>query len=406
MRILNLPLFVLFIFSFNSNHAQVDTLKVVSYNLLNFPSLESHRIDTLKGITQYLNPDIFMICELTSEDGANDILNQALNVDGITSYEMAEYNNGPGTDNELYYNSDKLGLKSQFQISTPLRNISEYILYYKSADIATTGDTVFFYVYVCHLKAGTGYEGQRLDEASAMKARMASHPNMENIIIGGDFNFYASSTEPAWDEILTGDGIITKDPINSPGSWNSNVGYAPIHTQSTRTTSLPDNGSTGGMDSRFDFIFLGNDAMNGSNDVLYIDGTYRAVGQDGYHYNKALLDAPANASEPANIISNLYYMSDHLPIYLELEVVSFAAGVEEKTADESIYWNAAEKWFKIIADGFENNVLTYEIYGINGQLISEGNLQVNTPVQTNGLDSGVYFIVVPEIELRYKFVNP
>ena len=135
------------------SNGQTDTLKVLSYNLLNFPNVAPARIDTLKGILQNAKPDILMVCELTSSAGADDILFNALNVGGETSYAMANYVGGPDTENMLFYNSDKLGLKEQNEIPTALRDINEYVLYYKSDDLATTTDTTFFYVYVCHLKA-------------------------------------------------------------------------------------------------------------------------------------------------------------------------------------------------------------------------------------------------------------
>lgn len=128
-----------------------DTLKVMSYNLLNFPSVNPNRIDTLKGILYYTQPDILMVCELTSGAGADAILYSALNEDGISHYDMANYVGGPDTQNGLYFNADKLGLIEQNEIATELRDINEYVLYYKSNDIAITLDTTFFYLYVCHL---------------------------------------------------------------------------------------------------------------------------------------------------------------------------------------------------------------------------------------------------------------
>ncbi|MBN4071299.1 hypothetical protein JYT72_02195 [Crocinitomix catalasitica] len=389
-----------FFISLSTAHAQSkDTLKVVSYNLLNFPSTSPLRIDTLEVILQYLKPDILMVCELTSSAGAADILTNALNTGSIT-YAMAAFVDGPNTDNELFYNTDKLELLEQNEIATALRDINEYVLFHKAADIATTGDTVFFYIYVCHLKAGTGFESQRDDETNTLKDYIASRPNVENILIGGDFNFYGSDTEPAWNTMLSGAGVTIKDPIVSPGHWNSNSSFAPIHTQSTRTTSF-DGGATGGMDDRFDIIFVGADVMNYSNDARYLIGTYRAVGQDALHYNDALIDPPTNTSEPWNVITALYNMSDHLPVYMEIEVISEFAGIEETGAERYFYYDAVNKRMINNAEGILFNI---QILDLNGRIVKELDWRDKSS-DLSDLERGIYILqATPNVMIQMKFV--
>ena len=133
-----------------------DTISVMSYNILNFPLTSSTKVDSLKYIVQYKQPDIFMVTELTSLYGSNLIMSNALNVGGVNYYSAAQFIDGPDTDNNLYYNNTKFGLKTQGQISTDLRDISEYILYFKSPDLGTNPDTIFIYCYMVHLKASSG----------------------------------------------------------------------------------------------------------------------------------------------------------------------------------------------------------------------------------------------------------
>ena len=167
MRVL---LFFITLLFFARLNAQ-DTLTVMSYNILNFPLSNPSKADTLKPIIQYVQPDIFMITELTSGSGVATILNNSLNIDGVTHYQSATYVNGPDTDNMLFYNSDKLVLYSQYEIPTTLRNISEYVLYYNAPGMTAQSDTVFIYCYMAHLKASSGSanEQQRNQEAVAMK---------------------------------------------------------------------------------------------------------------------------------------------------------------------------------------------------------------------------------------------
>ena len=72
MRIMkkNAILFLM-LFTVQANAQLTDTLKVMSYNLLNFPNVSPNRIDTLKGILDYVKPDILMVCELTSAAGGD-----------------------------------------------------------------------------------------------------------------------------------------------------------------------------------------------------------------------------------------------------------------------------------------------------------------------------------------------
>lgn len=378
-------------FCFVTAKAQsTDTLSVVAYNLLNFPSSSPTRVDTLEVIVQHLDPDILMVCELTSAGGAVSILNNALNVDGISSYAQADFVEGPDTQNILFYNTEKLGLFEQNEISTSLRNINEYVLYHKADDIATTGDTVFFYVYVCHFKAGTGFEAQRDGQADDLKTYIAGRPKAENIIIGGDFNLYGSDTEPAWNTILEGAGVTIKDPIVSPGHWNSNSAYAPIHTQSTRTTSF-DGGATGGIDDRFDIIFVGEDLKNYSNDAKYINGTYRAVGQDALHFNDALIDPPMNTSEPWPVITALYHMSDHLPVYMEVEVIKEFAGISEEVESKAFFFDSKSGVIHCSID-------EAAIYSIGGRFIRKVKFGMT---DVNDLGSGLYILKSNGEQLKF-----
>jgi hypothetical protein len=101
----------------------------MTYNLLNYPNLESTRYNDLKEVIEYTKPDIFICNELTSASGADLILNNAFNVAPINYYARANFVNGTDTDNMLYYNTNKVTLAGQNQITTALRDITRYHLY-------------------------------------------------------------------------------------------------------------------------------------------------------------------------------------------------------------------------------------------------------------------------------------
>ena len=385
------------------NAQSTDTISVMAYNLLKFPQQSPGRIDTLKNILQYSLPDLLMVCELSSSSGANAILNDALNVGSVSYYSKTTYVPGTDTENMVYFNSDKLGLADENVISTDLRDINEYVLYYKSTDIATTSDTTFFYVYVAHLKAGETETALRNDMALDMKEFMASKSHLENVLCGGDFNLYGSS-EPAWNTILTGAGVNLVDPINTPGDWHTDWGYADIHTQSTRTTNI-DNGATGGLDDRFDFIFISPDLQNWSNQAKYVDGSYWAYGQDGNHYNDALIDAPTNTSLPYNIIEDLHAMSDHLPVYMEVAVQTSFNSLNQEDIQLNAFYNSTDNSLFISSHDMDQ-LGTFSIYDLSGRVVlRQVDVDSESKISVRLLENGAYILKSDNYNFTLKFVK-
>lgn len=394
-------LFIVFAFVAKSQ----DTLSILSYNILNYPLSNATKADTLKAIIKHTKPDVFMITELTSSSGVTTILNNALNVDGVNYYTAATYFNGPDTDNMMFYNSQKFGLKSQYEIPTVLRNISEYVLYYKSSDIATTLDTTFLHCYMAHLKASNTPADsiQRNQEAVTFKNYLDSkNQPIENIFLGGDFNLYTSQ-EAAYNTILNGGTVSLVDPINTPGDWNNNAAFQSVHTQSTRSGSLGDGGSFGGMDDRFDFILVGNDVMNGTNKLKYVVNSYKAVGNDGQHFNKSINASPTNTSVPDNVADALYYMSDHLPILMKV-YYDAALSVDENNHLETWSGYFYNNNFMFKSDQNENNlnILVFDVVGklVENQTVSNAN---SFKLNLSNLTQGLYFVKVASLKEQKTF---
>jgi len=291
--------------------SQTDTATIMYYNVLNYPGSTGSRVQYFRQINQYVKPDLILITELVSNEGAQTLLNQGLNVYGETKYQKALFINGDDSDNMLFYNSDKFTLYSQDTIDTELRAINEYVLYYNVQTPVV--DTIFFHLYVAHLKSSTGSEQVRLAEVMQFKNHVNGKPNIENMIFGGDLNFYNASSEPAYWALIN-DGLYPLNDVLPAGDWHDDAAYATIHTQSPRTTQFG-GGATGGMDDRFDFMLFSDDILSGSNNISYINNSITAFGNDGQHFNAALTDSPVNTSLPDSIIQALYNMSDHLPVF-------------------------------------------------------------------------------------------
>jgi endonuclease/exonuclease/phosphatase family metal-dependent hydrolase len=306
-----------------------DTIRVMHYNLLYYDMNTSwctsvnnnvtEKDSYLKTITSYYKPDIFTVNEMNGSVSSVDrIIENVLNDDGSTNYKRANYA-GSYLVNMLYYNTNRLALKSQTYILTSPRITDVYRLYYKSDDLAK-GDTIFVTCIVTHLKAGSGSSeaATRAQAALQIMSHIDKYNVDDNILFMGDFNVYTSAEEAFRSFITpTPSGVQIFDPIDAVGSWNNNSYYAPYHTQSTHTSG--DCHSGGGMDDRFDFILSSKSILEGSSRTNYVKDSYWAYGQDGNRFNQSLT-SPSNTTLPSHVLNALYNMSDHLPVTLKLYV--------------------------------------------------------------------------------------
>ncbi|MFP4023578.1 MAG: endonuclease/exonuclease/phosphatase family protein [Thiohalospira sp.] len=338
---------IIFVFAFVL-FAQIsnagDTLKIMHYNLLyygkNYNDCDDNTNDIddkneyLKTIIQHVNPDIFTVNELDGEgsypieEDAPYLLDNALNVDGFTRYRRTEF---PEIflANTVFYNYEKLTLKRHYPLSFYYPGLNNkvfnvYQFYFNADDLAETNDTVFVTCIVAHLKAGNSSDNLRAIETEIIMNYLENSEEPGNILLLGDLNVYTPSEE-AFQNLINPDytEYAFNDPANQIGEWHKNYEYRYYHTQSTHTSS---NGcySSGGMDDRFDFILASNDIITGNKNLKYIDGSYTTIGQDGSSFDVAL-NTTSNSSVPNDVAQALYKMSDHLPVYLELEVGQDAA---------------------------------------------------------------------------------
>ncbi len=304
-----------------------DTVRVMAYNILDWPLPSAGaKAPYLKTVVNYYHPDILICTEVTSDAVAVDILNNVLNLGGNT-YAKAAYTDGPDKDNMIFFNLAKLHLKSQDTIQTALRLINRYRLYHNTVTV----DTVYLDCYAAHLKASDGSVNatDRYWECKHWKNYIETKTQGKNIIFGGDFNLY-NSTEPAYKLITDSGSYKVYDPINMPGSWNSNAAFSIIHTQSTHL-STGGGFIGGGLDSRFDFLMVSHDIMVNGNHVQYAPGSFLALGNDGLHYNMGLTNTPLSATVPDSVTNALYNMSDHLPVVMKVITTAVVNALPEPT---------------------------------------------------------------------------
>lgn len=394
-------LFMLCFFA-NSMFSQ-ENFKLMFYNVLNYPEqAPANRIQDLAVIIDDYRPDLFMICELNNEEGADNILNimQPIN----NNYQRAIFqlntsDDGIGDQNDLqnmiFYDSSKFILESQTIVTTTYRDFNHYILKLKTVDIDT--NPIYLDVFVTHLKSSSGTVNQqlRLAMVNDFVAYLETLPSDRNVVFGGDLNLYTSS-EPAFQELIdTSNNITFIDPADRVGSWSNNTNYLDVFTQSTRTQSGL-GGATGGFDDRFDFI-LTSENMLTNTDLYYVNDSYQVYGNNGNSncYNQEINSNDCDGSDFSFAIRDaLYDMSDHLPVTLELQTTE-ALSVADLTYNNGIKIVGSNLVIEQLQLKITNSdIADLTIYNAIGQTVI--NLMIKNKasiiVDVSKLASGIYYL--------------
>lgn len=375
---------------------------VMTYNLLNYPgSNGAARDPSFRTVISSANPDILVVQELSGgyTTFQNNVLEQ---VD--TNYTGGTFIDGPDTDNGIYFKRARFQFISNTPVHTSLRDISEFRLRHIGS-----GDTLI--IFSAHLKASNtaADEAQRASEVDALRARTDGFAAGKNFLVCGDFNIYGSGESAYVKLTQNGNNANGKfnDVLSMSGTWN-NAAYAFYHTQSPRTTSFG-GGATGGMDDRFDMLLFSNAIIQaGGFDV--VSNSYKAYGNDGQHYNKALNTPPYNMYS-STVAAALHDVSDHIPVVVKLRHVTTGArsgqSVANMTADQLlIYPNPTHDIVYIRAiDTRATDRLN--LYDLNGRLLREVILHgdATITVDLSSLNSGIYYLRSVTSGTLYKIVR-
>ena len=389
MRKLKILAFVILTYAISITYSQ-DRVKILTYNILNYPNFSSTKNVKYQQIFAEAEPDIVAVQEILSQYGVNLFLSDVLG----NSFEAATFFDGPDTDNALFYKDSIFTLLSSNIITNTPRYITRYVLQHNF-----TQDILI--IYVAHFKAGDTPSDETTREQEAARLRIYTDQLSagSNFIVVGDFNLYRA-TEPAYIRLLdqTNPGYFL-DPVNRPGYWNNNASFADVHTQSTRVATLPDGGSNGGLDDRFDFILVSQAIMNFGG-VDYVPGTYWAYGNDGQHFNQQIVNPPYPISE--QIAFALHDVSDHLPVVAEFDfgVVNDVEVLNPSSLTFNLYQNYPNPFNPLTTIRFEVPVSQHIELSIFDMLGREVKVLYNDVApagiitidfNAEGLSSGVYF---------------
>ncbi len=389
------PLLIACILAAPLNLAFGAPIRIVTYNILNFPdALGLQRLDDLRTAMSYFTPDVVVVQEMLSNEGVSLFLDSVMRYVNNT-YTNAPFNNGPDTDNALFYRTDRIDYLGAVYHTTPNRDIAEYRLV-----ISETQTDL--YLFSVHFKASQGLTNEqiRLQEATILRERLDVLPAGSDFIVAGDFNIYYSD-EPAFQKLtdsLTNISGRLIDPLRLTGNWHENIYYAAAHTQSTRVDQLPDGGATGGMDDRFDMILCSGGIIDTAG-LYLVDDSYNTCGNDGEHFNLAI-NYGYNSVVPAEVADALYWASDHLPLAVDL---SDETGSSIPEQEVKIWPNPLRSFADVILpwhEGFLRARIT--MTNILGQRVYEDETQNPTGIRLprGDLPVGIYFLHVM-IETHY-----
>jgi endonuclease/exonuclease/phosphatase family metal-dependent hydrolase len=302
--------------------SRAEQLRIVTQNALNF-SGQTDRLPAFRTIMGNLAPDLVCMQEIINEEAVDALLSFVF-LQINDDWAAVSFHNGRDTDNAFFYRTSKLQVVSTRYIQTTLRDIAEYTLR------PAQGDTSLrIRVYSLHLKANSGSGDnveRRRQEALVLRAELDQMPSGSLLFVCGDYNLLMSS-EPAYQLLLastpTANGQLN-DPINTPGSWESNPVFATIHTCSSDD-----------LNARFDFVLVSNALMDTVGSYV-LPSTYTTYGNDGNHFGRAVNMLP-NAAVPDSVAQALVAASDHLPVAVDFILASEGSGVPEPHSESQSY---------------------------------------------------------------------
>lgn len=399
-----------------SSKAQ-DILTVMQYNLLEYGNYNSgfadcyetnnntqHKDECIRTILNYVKPDILTVCEFGATQALhNSFISHNLNINGANYWQSDNIINYAGSNiiNHIFYDSRKMGLKKHVALRTSPRDTDIYELYMRTAGLAA-GDTIKLVCIVAHPKAGMNYESER--RALMQKAMDYVNQNYptDNVLIMGDFNMYRASESGyrLLTQTYSNPNICFMDPlanVGGVGEWNNNGLFTAFHTQSTRSYS-EECFSGGGLDDRFDFILMADEIAFSYNHLRYVQGSYKAIGNDSQHFNMSV-NQGYNSSVPDEVAEALFDASDHLPVTMKIAVdVKLGVNESEKAALEAFVTpNPASDVAHVHFFNPSQGLVQFDLYSLQGQLVQrssadfgEGSQQFELSLQ--GLTKGFYLL--------------
>jgi endonuclease/exonuclease/phosphatase family metal-dependent hydrolase len=374
-------------------------VRVMSYNLLNYPNARSNTVSIssiepyYKKIINYVNPDVLIVVEMLTQDGVTSFQKNVLGNDYAAAPVEVTGNGSGENDCAMFYKASEFEHINTTQLSTLTRNICEFTIVHQE-----TNDTLI--VYGVHLKANTtsGDNTQNLvrraAEVDSLRKKTKQLGRHANYIVAGDFNIL-NGNETAFIKLLdsSSPGYLY-DPLQSFGEWNDNSAFANTHSYSA--TKLA---------TRFDMILMSQGVID-EGGVDYIPGSFKILGNDANHFNKSVLDGSNYwFTDNFDLGYAITQASDHLPVYadylfgVQTSDVSNNSGTPTSFLLEQNYPNPFNPTTVINYQLPKASNVTLQVFDILGREVSTlvniyqkpGTYNSEFSILNSQLSSGVYF---------------
>jgi len=364
---------LIFLLTLSVTAQAADTTRLCAYNLLKYSaSNEDGRVPKFATVLNEIRPDILVCSEVDDATMGPRFIADVLT---YAPFAASPFIDGPDTDIQILYDQTKFTLLGQTRIRTELRDIAEFTLLHKPTN-GLTADTLV--VYGMHLKASDGFQEQRGREVDSLLKHITNRTYM---VACGDLNLY-SPQEPAYTKLSAHPFI---DPLGANWQRNNST-FARLYTQCTRKDQVAacGGGVSGGLDDRFDFIFLTPTLHD-----RFVDGSYTAYGNDGVaRLNSSIIDPPNTLVSQA-MAEALHCASDHLPVYVDFVLGDVQAGVDPSLVQAyAVHYDGS----RIVVSGCTIGA-ALTVHDINGHLLKTVSVSEPTMfIDTASLPSGFYIV--------------
>jgi len=424
-------------------NAQNDTLKIMTYNVLNYgDACQGNNYvmrQYLKNIISYTQPDILGLVKMNSlkrfsgdfngnlqPDFCDSMIQYVLNPAGNISYNYCQYTNDAlGSDmNVLFYNKKKLTYIYTKVLTANVTDFDLYKLYYNDINLSTTHDTAFLYVVLFHTQSGSNPSVRNTQLTATYNALKYRFNILPNLIMMGDYNL-RNSSEICYNQLVASTDTSFKffDPpftldsaLTYPANWSQNSTYNPYYTTSTRVDLVHPNGcgTDGGAKDWYDHILFSPWMIHGSNFMTYIPHSYKTIGNDGNRLGISVNDSVThgkNVSASNDVINSIFQLSNKYPVMSSLIVKPNTTGISLPDP-EKMNVGIDEITFDVNSISINNptgNILTIcfnkiilqkklciSIYDISGKEFFKTSLLIDSilshSIDISNLSNGFYFI--------------
>lgn len=321
-------------------------LRVVTYNTTGAINSDLQIVlraigeEEVNGIAKPI--DVLLLQEQNAASSNTQTFVTYLNsIYGAGTYSRGSVNGGPPTSTirqTIVYNTQSVDLLAENAFGNTVggpdvaqeRQTLRYRLEPDGYDNAAE-----FYAYNSHYRASNTANDQLQRNVEATSIRTDATFGSDALgagahaIFAGDFNMQSSSEAAFQTLIADGDGQAN-DPINRLGTWNNNLSFADVHTQSPCTSGC---GAGGGVDDRFDFQLTTGEFLDGEG-LDVIPGSYHTFGNNGTTYNTDINNASntyvfngVTTYTKPQILNALRNGTDHLPVVVDYQLPAIMQAV-------------------------------------------------------------------------------